>query len=122
MLNGGVVYTIVHLGGAVAFVVKSKMTRSAHRAPVTATARRSAGLPVVAVTIGSMVPTPWHATVVVVTATVVDVVEAGTLARVVVGASVVDSGVAAGLSELLQAAARGNNAKTTNTRRRIASS
>ena len=73
-----------------------------------------------AVRIGSVVPTPWHATVVVVTATVVEVVGAGTLVAVVVGvvgvvASVVVSDVAAGLSELLHAAASGNSAKATNT-------
>jgi hypothetical protein len=110
----------VHFGGAFAFVVKSNVTRSAHRPPVAATARRSAGLGVLAVRIGSVVPTPWHATVVVVTATVVVVVGAGTLVAVVVGvvgvgASVVVSDVAAGLSELLHAAASGNSAKATNT-------
>ena len=107
----------MHFGGAFAFVVKSNVTRSAHRPPVAATARKSAELGVLAVRIGSVVPTPWHATVVgVTTATVVEVVEAGTLVAVVVGggASVVVSDVAAGLSELLHAAASGNSAKATN--------
>ena len=106
----------MHFGGAFAFVVKSNVTRSAHRPPVAATARKSAELGVLAVRIGSVVPTPWHATVVGVTATVVEVVEAGTLVAVVVGggASVVVSEVAAGLSELLHAAASGNSAKATN--------
>jgi hypothetical protein len=108
----------VHFGGAFASVVKSNVTRSAQRPPVAATARRSAGVGVRAVRIGSVVPTPWHATVVVVTAPVVDVVEAGTLVVVVVVgvvASVVVSDVAAGLSELLHAAASGTSAKATNT-------
>jgi hypothetical protein len=110
----------VHFGGAFASVVKSNVTRSAHRPPVAATARRSAGVGFRAVRIGSVVPTPWHATVVVVTARVVEVVEADTLIVVVVVvvgvvASVVVSDVAAGLSELLHAAASGNSAKATNT-------
>jgi hypothetical protein len=77
-------------------------------------------VPVVAVTIGSVVPTPWHATVVVVTGPVVDVVEAGTLVAVVGGvvAGVVDSGGAAGLSELLHAAASGRSAMETIRKRR----
>ena len=108
----------MHFGGAFAFVVKSNVTRSAQRPPVAATARNSAELGALAVRIGSVVPTPWHATVVgVTTAAVVEVVEAGTLVAVVVvvgGASVVVSDVAAGLSELLHAAASGNSAKATN--------
>src|ERR1041384_1166536 len=109
---------MVHCGGPFAFVVKSKVTGSAHRPPEAATARKSAGPPVFAVTIGSMVPTPWHATVVVVTATVVEVVGAGAVVgATVAGTVVVDSGAAAGLSELLHAAARGSTTRTKITRR-----
>src|SRR6185436_12074897 len=115
---------MVHCGGAFALVVKSKVTRSAHRPPEAATARKSAGPPVFAVMIGSMVPTPWHATVVVVTATVVEVVGAGAVVvgATVTGTVVVDSGVAAGLSELLHAAARGSTTRTKITRRCTSSS
>jgi len=110
----------VHFGAAFVSVVKSNSTRSKQRLPDAATARNSAVLPFVAVTIGSVVPTPGHATVVVVTAAVVEVVDAATVVGVVVvvvGASVVDSDVAAGLSELLHAAASGSSARATKTRR-----
>src|SRR5690242_1703743 len=90
MVNGGAVYTSVHLGGAFAVVVKSNITRSPQRLPDVATARRSAVVPFFAVTIGSVVPTPGHATVVVVTGAVVDVVAVGPEVVVVVDPVVVD--------------------------------